>query len=191
MFYSIRHLTKFRYSRPVSESIMELRMHPRSEGVQRCLSFELNVTPKTRVQSYRDHLGNVVHHFNVPSAHRQLTIIAEAMVDVSPRLPLPDRLNDNAWDRVARAACRRRFLGNAGAQPIRPLDRSHRGFRAPVQHSRSRAGRATRSFGAAARAEFTVCRAKSRTRPKPPAWIRRPTTRCATARASARITRTS
>jgi transglutaminase-like putative cysteine protease len=97
MFYSIRHLTKFRYSRPVSESIMELRMHPRSEGVQRCLSFEVNVTPKTRVQSYRDHLQNIVHHFNVPSAHRQLTIIAEAMVDVSPRLPLPDRLNDNAW----------------------------------------------------------------------------------------------
>jgi transglutaminase-like putative cysteine protease len=97
MFYSIRHLTKFRYSRPVSESIMELRMHPRSEGVQRCLSFDLSVTPRTRVQSYRDYLSNVVHHFDVPSAHRQLTIIAEAMVDVTPRAPLPDRLNGNAW----------------------------------------------------------------------------------------------
>ena len=97
MFYSIRHLTKFRYARPVSESIMELRMHPRSEGVQRCLSFELSVTPRTRVQSYRDYLSNVVHHFDVPSAHRQLTIIAEAMVDVTPRAPLPDRLNGNAW----------------------------------------------------------------------------------------------
>jgi len=30
MFYSIRHLTKFRYSAPVSESVMELRMCPRS-----------------------------------------------------------------------------------------------------------------------------------------------------------------
>ncbi len=27
-FYSIRHLTRFRYSQPVSESIMETRMHP-------------------------------------------------------------------------------------------------------------------------------------------------------------------
>ena len=100
MFYSIRHLTKFRYSRPVSESIMELRMHPRSEGVQRCLSFELGITPRTRVQSYRDYLGNVVHHFDVPGAHRQLTIIAEAMVDVSPRPPLPDRLSDDAWKQL-------------------------------------------------------------------------------------------
>lgn len=100
MFYSIRHLTKFRYSRPVSESIMELRMHPRSEGVQRCLSFELSVTPRTRVQSYRDYLSNVVHHFNVPSAHRQLTIIAEAMVDVATRTPLPDRLSAEAWPQL-------------------------------------------------------------------------------------------
>jgi len=100
MFYSIRHLTKFRYSRPVSESIMELRMHPRSEGVQRCLSFDLSVTPRTRVQSYRDYLSNVVHHFDVPSAHRQLTIIAESTVDVTARLPLPERLEATAWTQL-------------------------------------------------------------------------------------------
>jgi transglutaminase-like putative cysteine protease len=33
MFYSIRHLTRFRYSAPVSESIMELRMRPRHFNV--------------------------------------------------------------------------------------------------------------------------------------------------------------
>lgn len=100
MFFSIRHLTKFRYSRPVSESIMELRMHPRSEGVQRCLSFDLSVTPRTRVQSFRDYLSNVVHHFDVPSAHRQLTIVAESTVDVTPRPPLPERLNGTAWTQL-------------------------------------------------------------------------------------------
>lgn len=100
MFYSIRHLTKFRYSAAVSESIMELRMHPRSEAEQRCLSFELSVLPRTRVQSYRDHLGNVVHHFDVPSAHRQLTIVAEAMVDVAPRPALPESLGGDAWGQL-------------------------------------------------------------------------------------------
>ena len=100
MFYSIRHLTKFRYSAPVSESIMELRMHPRSEGLQRCLNFELSVTPKTRLQSYRDHRGNVVHHFDVPSAHRQLTIIAEAMVDVAPRAEWPGGFGPQTWDEL-------------------------------------------------------------------------------------------
>jgi transglutaminase-like putative cysteine protease len=97
MFYSIRHLTKFRYSTPVSESLMELRMHPRSEGLQRCLNFQVNVTPRTRVQSYRDYMGNVVHHFDVPGAHRQLTIVAESMVDVAPRATLPAGLGEDAW----------------------------------------------------------------------------------------------
>ena len=100
MFYSIRHLTKFRYSSPVSESIMELRMHPRSEGLQRCLNFQVTITPRTRVQSYKDYLGNVVHHFDVPSAHRHLMIVAEAMVDVAPAPTLPASLSSNAWQQL-------------------------------------------------------------------------------------------
>ena len=100
MFYSIRHFTKFRYSAAVSESIMELRMQPRSEGPQRCLTFELNVTPKTRVQWYRDYLGNVVHHFDVPSAHRHLTIIAEATVDVAESPELAPWPNGGGWEEL-------------------------------------------------------------------------------------------
>src|SRR5579863_796391 len=100
MFYSIRHLTKFRYASPVSESIMELRMQPRSEGLQRCLHFALNVTPRTQVQSFRDYLGNVVHHFDVPMPHRLLTITAEALVDVALGPGLPDALADNAWSEL-------------------------------------------------------------------------------------------
>src|SRR5271156_1739127 len=98
MFYSIRHLTKFRYSSEVSESLMEVRMNPRSEGLQRCLSFNLSVTPRARVQQYRDYLGNVVHHFNVPSPHRHLTIVAEAMVDLTPQPALQARLEPGAWE---------------------------------------------------------------------------------------------
>ncbi len=59
MFYSIQHLTKFHYASAVSESVMEARMHPRSEGNQRCLTFHLAVSPRCRVFAYRDHLlGN-------------------------------------------------------------------------------------------------------------------------------------
>ena len=63
-FYLIRHLTKFLYADQVSESLMEARMHPRSDNNQRCLSFSLSVSPRCRVFSYRDHLGNNVHHFD-------------------------------------------------------------------------------------------------------------------------------
>ena len=57
-YYSIRHLTRFRYSEPISESIMETRMNPRSDSSQHCLSFSLSVSPRCRVFSYRDHLSN-------------------------------------------------------------------------------------------------------------------------------------
>lgn len=98
MYYTIRHVTKFRYNTPVSESIMEARMQPRSDGLQRCLSFQLAVQPKTRVQYYRDYLGNMVHHFDVPSRHKQLTIVADALVDVQPAQALPATLAPGAWD---------------------------------------------------------------------------------------------
>ena len=59
MYYSIRHLTKFLYKTPVSESIMETHMHPRSDAQQRCLTFHLSVSPRCRVFSHRDHLANL------------------------------------------------------------------------------------------------------------------------------------
>jgi len=100
MFYTIRHMTKFRYSAAVSESIMELRMQPRTEALQRCLNFQLSVFPRARVSTYRDYLGNSVHHFNVPGQHRQLLIVAEALVDVRPVADLPAHLEANAWDEM-------------------------------------------------------------------------------------------
>ena len=100
MYYSIRHLTKFRYQAPVSESIMETRMHPRSDGDQRCLMFQLSVTPRTRVFSYRDHLANHVHHFDIPGQHGQLVIVAESLVEMQPPDPMPEALPISDWDEL-------------------------------------------------------------------------------------------
>ncbi len=96
-FFSIRHLTKFRYSNLVSESVMETRMHPRSDSNQRCLSFSLSVSPRCRVFSYRDHLGNNVHHFDIPGEHSQLVIVAEALVEQQSLGAVPHFLHPGAW----------------------------------------------------------------------------------------------
>ena len=100
MYYSIRHLTKFLYQNPVSESIMETRMHPRTDGDQRCLTFQLSVTPRCRVFSYRDHLNNHIHHFDIPGQHGQLVIVAEALVEVQPHVPVPSALDPKAWQHL-------------------------------------------------------------------------------------------
>jgi transglutaminase-like putative cysteine protease len=97
MYYSIRHLTKFLYSNPVSESMMETRMHPRSDQNQRCLTFHLSVSPRCRVFGYRDHLANQVHHFDIPGRHGQLVIVAESLVDMQMGPQIPAFLAPDAW----------------------------------------------------------------------------------------------
>lgn len=96
-FYAVRHLTKFLYSRPVSESVMETRMHPRSDSNQRCLTFSLSVSPRCRVFSYRDHLGNQIQHFDIPGEHDQLVIIAESLIEHQPLAELPHLRFPSAW----------------------------------------------------------------------------------------------
>ena len=100
MHFFVRHLTKFVYKGAVSESIMETRMHPRSDNNQRCLTFQLSVTPRCRVFSYRDHLLNHIHHFDIPGQHNQLVIVAESLVEMQPQDPLPSALPTTAWEEL-------------------------------------------------------------------------------------------
>ena len=96
-YYAIRHLTRFRYAQTISESIMETRMHPRSDSSQHCLSFSLSVSPRCRVFTYRDHLGNNIHHFDIPGEHNQLVIVAESVVELQLQPEIPAFLSPDAW----------------------------------------------------------------------------------------------
>ena len=96
--YVIRHTSRFTYSAPISESMMEVRMQPRGDERQRCLRFELTTQPRARVFAYQDPLGNVVHHFDIPSRHSRLWITADAIVDMAPMPFIPDNLPDTTWD---------------------------------------------------------------------------------------------
>jgi len=100
MFYSIRHVTKFVYDSPISESLMEARVQPRSDASQRCLQFRLTTTPMSRVLMYLDHDGNAVHHFAVPGRHARLTVTTEALVECGPAPLVPLDLGRGSWDRL-------------------------------------------------------------------------------------------
>jgi transglutaminase-like putative cysteine protease len=97
-FFSVRHLTRFRYSQPITASIMETRMHPRSDSHQHCLTFSLSVSPRCRVFTYRDHQGNNVQHFDIPGEHNQLVIVAESVVEQQVLPDVPHFLSPDAWD---------------------------------------------------------------------------------------------
>jgi len=99
MFYSIRHITRFRYSQPVHESVMELRMQPRSEGAQSLRNFQIVTNPRAQLYAYTDYLGNAVYHFNVLRAHEELRIDVQAVVEVTPRPEFPASADALEWQR--------------------------------------------------------------------------------------------
>src|SRR5258707_15585010 len=86
MAYSVRHITRFKYEPAVREGVMEVRMPPRPDAGQRCLSFSLDVTPRASMMMYRDFFGNAVHHFDIPGQHELIEIAAQAVVEVLPPL---------------------------------------------------------------------------------------------------------
>lgn len=99
MHYSIRHVTRFRYSTPIRESVMEMRVQPRSEGIQALRSFQLATNPRAQLYAYTDYLGNAVYHFNVLREHSELRIDAQSVVEISPPRPLPECSDMLEWDR--------------------------------------------------------------------------------------------
>src|SRR5204863_8558370 len=90
MYFSIRHITRFRYSSPVRESVMELRMQPRSEGPQALRSFQISTNPRAQLYAYTDHLGNAVYHFNLLREHEELRIEAQATVEIGQMPAWPE-----------------------------------------------------------------------------------------------------
>jgi transglutaminase-like putative cysteine protease len=99
MFYSIRHVTRFRYSSPVRESVMELRMQPRSEGPQALRSFQISTNPRAQLYAYTDYLGNAVYHFNVLREHEELRIEAQAVVEILNVPAAPPAADPLEWGR--------------------------------------------------------------------------------------------
>ena len=93
MIYRIRHTTQFIYDEPAYESHNEVRVTPRTSPNQRCLSFDLEVTPKAAVLAYDDSFRNRVHSISVHPPHDELTIVATSVVErLAPRPSTPLRV---------------------------------------------------------------------------------------------------
>jgi transglutaminase-like putative cysteine protease len=99
MTYFIRHVTGFRYEPAVGESVMEVRLQPRSDTRQRCLTFALEVDPPAAVSVYRDFDGNAVHHFDIPGQHAAIAVVAEATVEMLPRLAVEGG-RQSSWEEL-------------------------------------------------------------------------------------------
>jgi transglutaminase-like putative cysteine protease len=74
------HRTRYTYASLVRESFNEARLQPVTGPQQTCHSFQLKVTPDTRLSHYPDFYFNCVHQFEVTDQHKELTVDANSVV---------------------------------------------------------------------------------------------------------------
>jgi transglutaminase-like putative cysteine protease len=100
--FQVEHRTRFAYSAPITETVMELRLTPLDGGGQKLLDFSLEVTPRVKLPTYRDGYGNTVHHFNLLRGHRRLMVTSHSLVEVGgkedPRPVSPADPDGLVWD---------------------------------------------------------------------------------------------
>ena len=97
-YFTIHHHTRYRYEAAVSESTMEVRLQPRTDSRQRCLSFQLEVSPHAQLLTTSDCEQNVIHYFDIPRSHTELLLRAHSLVMVQETPPIPDALDSSEWD---------------------------------------------------------------------------------------------
>lgn len=81
MRLEIVHSTRYRYTGPIAETVMEVRLRPMDGNGQRCLDFTLKVSSGIEPQTYRDGYGNNVHYFNFVRPHSKLSITSTSVVE--------------------------------------------------------------------------------------------------------------
>lgn len=86
MILKVEHTTLFEYDSPIYETATEVRLHPAGNGItaQRCVNFNLQLSPDATAFEYTDFYGNKVHHFNILQSHKRVEIIATSVVETSP-----------------------------------------------------------------------------------------------------------
>jgi len=104
MLYDIRHVTRFRYDRPVAFARCNLRLRPVDWPGQQLLSYRLEVEPpaQTRLARAEAGLANVTR-LVVDRPVTELTITSIARVAVDRLIPMPD-IADPTLAEVARLA---------------------------------------------------------------------------------------
>ncbi len=94
----VQHRTDLAYSSAVGASYNEARLTPSAINGQLVISSRIDVKPSTRLESYIDYWGTVVHTFDIQNYHDDLSIMATSLVDTVP-LTIPSSEPD--WESLA------------------------------------------------------------------------------------------
>lgn len=92
-------MTRYRYETEIRENVMEVRKRPVSRPDQRCLSFDIKVSPHANLFDFQEQNGNTVHHFDITQPHHEMIVTAESLVEV--KIPREEDTNDEVkWEEL-------------------------------------------------------------------------------------------
>ncbi|MNO17102.1 Protein-glutamine gamma-glutamyltransferase [compost metagenome] len=81
MKLEIVHTTKYTYEGPVTDSVNEIRLTPRTNYRQACYHNSITIEPNAALYTYEDYFGNRVHAFTVNREHSELVIKTRSTVE--------------------------------------------------------------------------------------------------------------
>jgi transglutaminase-like putative cysteine protease len=112
MTFKITHRTTYTYEEQVTLSYGLLHMMPRDLPGQACRSVVIRIEPRPDFyQERRDFFGNRMGYFEIRTAHRELTVVSTAEVDVDTNRR-PADIGAMPWE-----LARDRLAGNGTVRP--------------------------------------------------------------------------
>lgn len=78
--FTIHHITKYEYDRPVKESSNEIKIYPYLCNDQEILQHEILITSNPDVHVFTDYWGNKIGLFNVLAPHKEMVIDSRLVI---------------------------------------------------------------------------------------------------------------
>lgn len=96
--FTIHHITRYDYDRPVKESVNEIKIFPFVSPEQELLHQELIITGQPDVLTYTDYWGNKTGCFNLLQPHKEMVIESKLTVRTAiapePTIVIPSYVSD-------------------------------------------------------------------------------------------------
>ncbi|MFY7652603.1 MAG: transglutaminase family protein [Chitinophagaceae bacterium] len=82
--FSIHHITRYVYDRPVKESCNEVKIYPFNSHLQETISHNIHITCNPEVHIYTDYWGNKAGYFQIAQPHSETVIDSRLTVRTIP-----------------------------------------------------------------------------------------------------------
>ncbi len=87
--FSIQHITRYKYDRPVRDSVNQVRIFPVEDQNQKLVSSELQITGEPRIEIGVDYFGNKVGDFSLRAPHQEMVIDSRVVVHTRDAMKPP------------------------------------------------------------------------------------------------------